>query len=207
MEKSIDVSLRNKAVVASILGAVMITGVAIGYRGIMYRLYEMTFLSNFLTATVLLTGAVKIMLTGRDIPQFLYLDCAVLLLTVVGICAFFAPAATFGGPGVILHLVYPVFVLAFYLSFCDGRQMKKSHAFTALVFPFLYYFFMIGFGRVTGGYIYVYFDPNTMSVLTLVLVGIFAAVVVSLTALILMRISGRMHVRRENKAAANDTAE
>ncbi len=203
MEKENDI-LGRKAAAAAVLGAVMIIGVCIGYFGIMYRFYEMTFLSNAITGTVLLVGASRLAFFGKDIPHALYLDCTVLLTVVVFICATFAPGACFGGPGVILHLVNPALVIAFYLLFCDARGVKKRIAFTALVFPSLYYIFMIVFGRVTGGYIYEYFDPNRFGTVNLVLFAIIALVLVSAVAFALMAINIRIKNSKRKKATRNE---
>lgn len=142
------------------LAVIIFSGVFASYHDMWDRAFEMTFISNTLAATVLVTGAVVLFATGRDIPQVLYLDMSALLMLVVGICAIYAPVECLGGAGVVLHLVNPLLMFTFFTVFCDARRINPWHAFTALILPSLYYIFMIVYGRVTGGYVYVYFDPN-----------------------------------------------
>ncbi len=197
--KDISINLRRKAAVAAVCSAVFFTGVAIGYFSKINRFYEMTFLSNTFAAIVLLCGAVRIAFFGKDIPHFLYLCSATLLAVVVGICMFFAPAATLLSPSVTLHLVNPTIMFAFYLSFCDAREVKNRLALTTLIMPFAYYIFMIIFGRVTGGTIYVYFNPNRFGPVLLVIYGLIAGGATYLASRLLMFFSRRVHNKRSVK--------
>ncbi len=197
--KDISVSFRRKAAFAAVFSAMFFTGVAIGYISKINRCYEMTFLSNTFAATVLMCGAVRIAFFGKDIPHFLYLCAATLLAVVVGICMFFAPAATLLSPSVTLHLINPIIMFSFYLSFCDARKVKNRLAFATLVMPFAYYIFMIIFGRVTGDTIYVYFDPNRFGPVLLVVYGIIAGIATYIAARLLMMFSRRVNNKRSLK--------
>ena len=188
--------MRRKAAFAAACSAVFFIGVAIGYFGKIDRFYEMTFLSNTFAATVLMCGAVRIAFFGKDIPHFLYLCAATVLAVVVGICTFFAPVATLCSPSVMLHLVNPVLMFAFYMSLCDAREAKNRIAFTTLVIPFAYYIFMIIFGRVTGGTIYTYFDPNSFGPVLLVVFGFIAGGATYGASRLLMMLSRRIHGKR-----------
>lgn len=204
-EKDKSAFLREKAKWAAILGAVMLVGVTIGYIGKFDKIYEMTFLSNFVSGAILLIAALHIKITGRDIKHFLYFDAAMLLMVVLGICISFAPLATFGFPSVIVHFVDPVLMLVFYLTFCDAREVKYSTVASALCFPLAYYLFMIAFGRVTGDSVYPYFDPNRFGAGMLVVWGAVAAAAIVAAGLIVMRIDRRVFVKREIKSAAGET--
>ena len=165
----------TKAAVAALLAVQMYVTVMLHYVGMFDRAFEMTFLSNVLTATVLAVAAVKLIVTGRDIHSVLYLDVTVLLLVVLGICATFAPTATFVSTGLFLHLINPLFVAAFYVAFCDGSGIGRAGLASTVVFPAMYYLFMIIYGRVTGGYVYIYFDPNGFGAAELIGIGFLAA--------------------------------
>lgn len=169
---------KTKAAVAALLSIQIYATVILHYIGMFDRAFEMTFLSNVLTATLLAVAAVKSIATGRDIPPVLYLDVTVLLLVVLGICATFAPTATFVSTGVFLHLINPLAVAAFYLAFCAGRGISRAGVASTIVFPAMYYLFMIIYGRVTGGYVYVYFDPNGFDAAQLLGIGFAAAAIV-----------------------------
>ncbi len=196
--KDVSEQAKNKAVIAAGLAAIIFSGVFIGYIGKLNKFYEMTFISNTFAACVTLAGAIKLIITGKDLPHFLYLDATALLLVVVGICVSFAPAATLLSPSVVLHLVNPVLMLCFYLNFCDARGVKNTTVLTALVVPGLYYIFMIVFGRVTGGYIYPYFDPNKFGAGLLVLFGAIAIVLIVAVGLLIMRLNRHIRHKREN---------
>lgn len=170
---------RDKAIAAAGLSVIIFSGVLASYNDAWDRFFEMTFLSNTLASVILFVGAVKLFATGRDIPQVLYLDVSVLLLFVIGICAAYAPEVCLGGAAIILHLVNPLLMFAFFSIFCDARTIKFGYVFTSLIFPSLYYVFMIAYGRITGGYVYPYFDPNLYGAGELIMYAALAAVIMS----------------------------
>lgn len=196
--------LKKKAVAAAGLALVIVVGLCIGYFGKLNRFYEMTFLSNTFAACVALVGALSIIITGKDVPHFLYFTATMLYMVVVGICVTFAPGATLGGPGIMLHLINPMLALAFYLTFCDARGVNRAIVLTALALPFAYYIFMITFGRVTGGYIYPYFDPNRFGALALVLFGLLALVLIVAVGLLIMQLNRRVWTRREARSQTKE---
>lgn len=196
--------LKKKAVAAAGLAVFIAVGVCIGYFGKLNRFYEMTFISNAFAACVALFGALSIVITGRDIPHFMYFIATMLYMVVVGICVSFAPAATLGGPGIMLHLINPMLTLTFYLTFCDARSVNRAVVLTALMLPFAYYIFMIVFGRVTGGYIYPYFDPNRFGALALVLFGLLALALIVAVGLLIMQLNRRVWTRREARSQAKE---
>lgn len=172
--------IKNKGAAAAVLSAFMSVSLWLIYCGHMKRLFEMTFLSNFLSASVLLFGSLSCIIKERDIPDALYLDCTALLLTVVCVCSVFAPSVTLVFPSVMLHLINPLAMLAFYCFYCDGSSFKA--ALTALIFPWAYYLFMIVYGVVFGESVYPYFDTVAMSRTALVVYGIVATVIVTALA-------------------------
>ncbi len=206
MSNAVHPNLKNKAVAAAAVSAFIAVCLGTCYFGDLRRFYEMTFLSNFIASAVLLTAAVKILLTGRDIPHFLYLDAASLLAVVVVICAVYAPGVCFSGASVLLHLVDPILMTAFYLLFCDARGHGiPSAVATTLVFPSLYYIFMIVFGRLSGSSIYIYFDTNAMSAVQLVLGGVYATLALLLFGSALMMINSHIRQRHDKRVAVKES--
>lgn len=177
-----------KAVSAFALAGIIVIGLVFNYVSKPGRMFEMTFLSNGIAATILLIGGAAL-LGGRDIPDFLYLDSAVLLAVVIVICGVYAPEVCFVGRSVILHLVSPILTAVFYAVFCDARDGAVWNAVTALALPTLYYLFMIVYGRVTGGYVYPYFDPNRYNGVQLIIVAGIAAGIILAVSFILMFVS------------------
>ena len=177
----------TKAVVAGLLATEIYVTIIAHYLRMFDRAFEMTFLSNFIGATVLAVAAVRLAVTGKDIPKVLYLDITVLLLVVLGICATFAPTATMVSTGLFLHLINPLFVAAFYFGLCDGRGIDRLGVASTVIFPALYFLFMIIFGRVTGGYVYIYFDPNRFGAAELIGIGFLAA---SITLVVAYGVAG-----------------
>ncbi len=198
-----------KAITAAVIGTSFISFVGISYIGEFNRCCEMTFLSNFVTGVFMLAASAYIILTGRDLPHFLYLDATALLVMVVFVCSIFAPAASFLSPGVILHLVDPLIMLTFYLALCDGRKSSYPTAFSALVFPSAYYAFMIGFGSFTHHTVYTSFDTTAMSAGALTLYGLAAVAAVIAIAFLSMFLNRALHNLhdglRAGKAARRET--
>lgn len=134
---------------------------------------EMTFMSNATTGAVLLLGGIYALIFKRDIPHFLYLDCAVLMSSVVIACLLFDPIKLVAGFSVIAHLVNPIVIFVYYLVFCDGGNCRISYVSTALVFPTCYYVFMVLFG-LNSRAVYPQFNPNIISLTNLTLIGVAA---------------------------------
>lgn len=193
MRHELSGALAVKAITAAIVGTSFLFFVGISYMGEFDRCCEMTFLSNFVTGIFMLTAATAIFITGKDLPHFLYLDATALLLTVVCVCSIFAPCASFLTAGVILHLVDPVIMLAFYLTLCDGRKSSYYTAFTALVFPSAYYAFMIAFGQFTHNSVYARFDTTAMSAGVLTLYGLAAVAAITVIAFTCMFLNRALH--------------
>lgn len=127
------------------------------YRGNYKQACELTFLSN-LSAGLFLSVVGFLLLCKRNIPQFLFLDFAILLFIVFIICMVFFNdfrlEGGFKGGFAFLHIVNPLLMLAFYLFFSNQTKGKWQYIFTALVMPISYLIFAIIFGEATGNYIY-----------------------------------------------------
>ena len=167
-------NIKKKAFANIVLSFLFLGTAIVGYVDCWDKCVEMTFLSNATTGTVLFLGGVYALIFKRDIPHFLYLDCAVLMSSVVIACSLFAPPMLVVGLAIIPHLVNPIAIFVYYLKFCDGRNCKVAHVLTALVFPTCYYVFMVLFGLMSSRVVYTQFDPNIISVLNLTLVGVAA---------------------------------
>lgn len=200
--------LKRKSITSICLGLLLVVSVVVGYIGKFNRLYEMTFISNILCGTGLLVCGFYIRTSGRDVPHFIYFDLTALLLLVLGIYFFFAPNAIWGFPSVIVHFVNPVLMLAFYFSYCDGRNVNAFSIVGALVVPLLYYLFMIIFGRLTGNSVYPYFDPNNWNVAMLVVWGVVASAIIFTIGLVIVAINRKVFACRERvKRDKNSKAE
>lgn len=194
-------SLKRKAVFAALLSALIFTFIGVGFGGEVRHLMEMTFISNTFAACVLLFSAVFIAVKKRDIPFYLYLDAASLLIVVFFVCLVFAPGAAFLGSSIGLHLISPALTVTFYLVFCDARGADKRVILTALIIPNAYYAFMIAYGRITGASIYIYFDPNNFGALALVFIGLLAGAAIVGLCLFLMRMSVIINEKRFGRSA------
>lgn len=168
------INIKKKAFANITLSLLFLGTAVVGYIDCWDKCVEMTFISNATTGTVLLLGGVYALIFKRDIPHFLYLDCAVLMSSVIIACLLFAPPMLVVGLAIIPHLINPIAIFVYYLKLCDGRDCRIAHALTTLVIPTVYYVFMILFGVMGGRAVYPQFDPNILSVLKLSLVGVFA---------------------------------
>ena len=144
-----------EAVCAGLLGLLFVSTSLVTYWGNFQYAYELTFISNALSG-LLFFAAGLCGLLDRPFPQVLFLDAAVLLLMVLGVCIVFQ--MSFNGPIVFLHLVNPLPALAFYLLFSDQRKVKKPLILTTFALPGVYLVFALIFGAMTGNYIYIFLD-------------------------------------------------
>lgn len=127
------------------------------YGGQPQFMYELTFLSNFLGGLFFL-GAGVCTLRGRRLPQGLYLCFAVLLLLVMGTCLAFAGDFSFSGAFLLLHLIDPLAVTAYFLFAADMRAVPAGWVPAALLMPGAYLLFALVFGAATGNFIYFFLD-------------------------------------------------
>lgn len=183
------VNIKRKAFANILLSFLYFGTAVVGYIGHFDKCVEMTFMSNAFTGTVLFSGGVYSLIFKRDIPHFLYLDCAVLLSSVIIACLLFAPPMLVVGLAIIPHLVNPIVMFVYYLKFCDGRGYKIAHVLTSLVFPTIYYIFMVLFGIMSTRVVYPQFNPNTISVLNLTLVGVFALLGLFTVGVVLLKLN------------------
>lgn len=140
-------------------------------------LYELTFLSNFLTGLFLLIAGILSFL-NKSVPQFMFLDFTVLLLIVFGVCVSFITEFNFENGFLYLHIVNPLLMLVFFLFGSDQSRVKRQQLFTVLAMPFVYLIFASIFGAATGNYIYFFLNyteygiGNTLLFIFGILIGI-----------------------------------
>lgn len=191
-------NLKRKAFANILLSFLYLGTAVVGYIGHFDKCVEMTFMSNAFTGTTLLLGGVYILIFKRDIPHFLYLDCAVLMSSVIAACLLFAPPMLVVGTAIIPHLINPIVIFVYYFKTCDARGCRFWHVLTTLAFPTVYYVFMILFG-ITNHSVYPQFNPNIISVLNLTLVGVAALAGLFVVGLILLLLNKRMHTSAEKR--------
>ena len=163
---------------AFLLGLLFIISPLYAYRGNYAFAYELTFLSNFLSGIFM--GIVGILMCfDKKVPQFLFLDFAILLLIVFFVTVSFSGNFKMTGVMFILHIINPVLAAAYYLVFSDQTATEKKFVPTALVMPVLYLVFSLLYGTLTGNYIYFFLDyeQNGIGYMCLFLSGISAGTV------------------------------
>lgn len=173
-----------EAVCAGILGLLFISTSLVTYWGNFQYVYELTFISNFLSGLLFLTAGIFLLL-DKPFPQVLFLDVAVLLLMVLGVCIVFQ--MSFKGLIVFLHLVNPLLALAFCLLFSDQRQVKGPLTLTALILPGCYLVFALVFRARTGNYIYPFLNYPVFGLIPMVLTIVGIAVGI-------MALSGTLYI-------------
>lgn len=197
-------NLKRKAFANILLSFLYLGTAVVGYIGHFNKCAEMTFMSNAVTGSVLLFGGIFAFIFKRDIPHFLYLDCAVLMSSVIIACLLFAPPMLVVGTAIIPHLINPTVLFAYYLKCCDGRGCGWRQVFTTLAFPTVYYVFMIVFGIMGPRAVYPQFDPNIISVLNLMLVGVFALIGLFVIGLVLLKVNKVLHGAAEKRKAQKE---
>lgn len=149
---------RLQLTLTSVLSILFLTTALYSYRGRFDHLYELTFLSNFLSGLFLL-GTAAVLCCKRKVPEILNLDVTMLLVLVLFVCTAFPGEFDFQGTFLFLHLLNPLFMTAYYFLFCDMNEIVKSKSVLCILFlPAAYLMFAGIFGRITGIYIYFFLD-------------------------------------------------
>ena len=181
-------NVKIKAFCNFILACFFLVIAAFVFDGDIRNCAYMTFLSHAVTGLVMLAGCLLMVVKKRDIAQFWYLDCAVLMASVIIACAIFAPELCFRGVSKLPHIVSPIATFAHFLLLCDGREIRRAQIFTTIVFPTAYYIFMWA-SAASGMPVYVQFDPSTMSFFTLSAVGLLADVGLFAVAFVMLKVN------------------
>lgn len=126
-------------------------------------MYELTFMSNFISGLFFLTAG-ALTLAGRRIPQILYLCFTVLLILVMGTCLAFMSNFSFSGSFLFLHLIDPLVVTAYFVIASDMREVPLKFVPAAVLMPAAYLLFALIFGAATGNYIYFFLDYGQMGI-------------------------------------------
>lgn len=149
---------RLQLTLTSVLSILFLTTALYSYRGRLDHLYELTFLSNFLSGLFLL-GTAAALCCKRKVPEILFLDVTMLLVLVLFVCTAFTGEFDFQGTFLFLHLLNPLFMAVYFFVFCDMNEILKGKSvLSILIMPAAYPVFAGFFGRVTGNYIYFFLD-------------------------------------------------
>ena len=187
------VNLKRKAFVNILLSFLYLGAALVAYIGRFDKCVEMTFMSNAATGGVLFFGGICALIFKRDIPHFLYLGCAVLMSSVIIACSLFAPHRLVAGTAIILHLINPIVIFVYYFVFCDGRGHRLPCVLATLILPTAYYIFMVMYGITGTRTVYPQFNPNSISVLNLTLVGVAALIGLFVIGVVLLKLNTFVH--------------
>jgi hypothetical protein len=72
----------------------------------------------------------------------------------------------------ILHDVSPLLFLAYWWLDCPSRELQFRQMYTCLLFPMLYFVYMLTFGHFTGRYPYPFFDVAKIGYVPVVQTGL-----------------------------------
>lgn len=188
-EKSLSII---KIFFAFALSFILLFTTLYSYRNSFEYLYELTFLSNFLSGLFLLIVCI-FWFFNKQIPQFLFLDFTMLLLIVFGVCMAFVTDFNFEGGFLYLHIVNPILMLAFYMVFSNQRKTKWQFIFTVLLLPLIYLIFALIYGTSTDNYIYFFLDYNAYGIAYSILFIFSILVGLIVMSIILYGINKLMH--------------
>lgn len=147
------------------------------YREHLAETYELTFLSSFAVGIFFIVTGILLLLNKR-IPQIFYLCATILLLIVFFVCMAFSNQFQMSGGFAFLHIVNPLFVLAYYLIFCNLTKTTVKLVPAVAAVPLLYLAFVLIFGSITGNYIYFFMNYEKVGVWysVLFILGILAGI-------------------------------
>ena len=113
--------------------------------------------------------------------------------SVIIACSLFAPHRLVAGTAIILHLINPIAIFVYYFVFCDGRGHRLPCVLATLILPTAYYIFMVMYGITGTRTVYPQFNPNSISVLNLTLVGVAALIGLFVIGVVLLKLNTFVH--------------
>lgn len=117
--------------------------------------FELTFLSNSITGIIMIVGGIRELIRKKDLPIWLYVDSVVMLQIVFLICMAFIGEFNFSGGFMFLHVVNPILATLVILLWCKRSEPVRCwHVLGAVLFPLIYFIYVIIYGYTSGVWIY-----------------------------------------------------
>lgn len=175
--------MKKTIVFEFIVGLLLLVSALYTYIPQVQYIYELTFISNIAGAAVFIADAVVGIVMHKELPRVLFLTEAVtigivFLVSVGGTLSGLAHF-NFSGGMFFLHVINPLLVIVSYLFFKGEKDVKRSSVLLAPAFVMLYLVFDYIRFRFTGSFVYGLFPNEEMSLITALLIGLAAYLVLT----------------------------
>ncbi|MEG2813223.1 MAG: Pr6Pr family membrane protein, partial [Oscillospiraceae bacterium] len=155
---------------------------------------QMTFISNFSVGCFFITASIIKIVTKKELPVILYLDCTMMLFLVFAVCMAFISDMNFNGAFFLLHVTNPLIVLIIFMIFTDlSKLRKRCHILTVMIFPVVYLIFAQIYGSLTRRWIYLFINPDYFGMPFVICFIIISAVSLLLLAFIVYYFNIKLH--------------
>ncbi|MCR5806236.1 MAG: hypothetical protein K6G68_04295 [Oscillospiraceae bacterium] len=124
-----------------VLSIMFIGSVILGYYDHIPCMGEYCFISGMATGIVFFASFLSQHRNGKPLPTAIYLACAANIFII------FAATAAMGlnleGAFIVIHILDPLLILAYWFVFCDSRTVKRRYTLSVLAFPMAYMVFAL----------------------------------------------------------------
>ncbi len=158
-----------------VLGVLMPVAALIGYLPEPELLVEFSCISNVVTGILLIIDGI-LNLKDKKIPVRFFANSCVGLFVVFFICMGSLTGAyhmNFKGAFMFLHVIFPIFIMLFYIILCDDSEGRVI--FKLLLNPvFLMAYFLFDFllGKARGYFVYGFFEAEGFGVVHALIFGV-----------------------------------
>lgn len=201
--------MKKTIVFEFIVGLLLLVSALFTYIPQAQYMYELTFISNIAGAAVFLADAVIGTVMHRELPRVLFLTEAVtigivFLISVGGTLSGLAHF-NFNGGMFFLHVINPLLVIGFYLFIKGEKTVRLNNLLLSPCFVMLYLLFDYIRFRLTGSFVYGLLPGDEMSLLTALLIGLAAYLILAVWGFAVYMGGRAIHKRkdRHNSFAKN----
>lgn len=169
-------SSKFRIIVNFVIAAILIVTDITGYWTHPEYIIEMTCISNFTIAVILILSGVRLLKGKKDFPNYVYSTALVTIMLVFMICAGSLSGMyhmNFQGAFIFLHVINPLMVLVYYMVFINEKQNGKfKFIFFTPVFSLVYLSIDYIIGSIVNKFVYGFFEPGELNLISAILVGI-----------------------------------
>ena len=170
-------------IIKMVLGAAMIVLALVAFIPEPEAFVEMTFISNFAGGAVLLADGI-LYFKNKSVPNIVYRNLVGCLFSVFLICTGSLTGAynmNFKGVFFFIHTVFPILFLLIYIIFVNDREGKTIVKIATMpILTIAYLLFDYVFGNIRGKFIYGIVNPNELTFLYALLIGVVFYFLISL---------------------------
>lgn len=178
------------------VGLLMIVVALIGYIPQPEYLVELTCVSNTLGGLLLLVDGILNIVKKKNIPNSLYLNVAVSILTVFLVCMGSLTGIyrfNFKGAFFFMHVINPIVFIVCYMLFVNEQGRKIRFVLTAPIMIIIYLVFDYIRCQFTGKFVYGFIEPKELIFFYAIITGFVMYIFMYLLGLSLFALNRLVH--------------